>query len=142
MKKQFLLPLVVVGCATGLLAVSGCKTSVNSVENAQKSGQRQMVSDSRVITDGSLANKVSIVGVNQTMTPGGFLKVQVELLNKTRSYQAFSYHFEWFDASGMQMASLATGAIGSTIEGKESKFISAVAPTPVCKDFRLKLIEN
>ncbi len=34
-----------------LLAVSGCKTSVNSVENAQKTGQRQMVSDQRAVTD-------------------------------------------------------------------------------------------
>jgi len=130
------------GFITVLLAVSGCKTSVNSVENAQKEGQRQMVSDSRVITDGSLANKVSIVGVNQTMTPGGLLKVQVELLNKTRSYQSFSYRFEWFDASGMQMNSLSPAVIGSSIEGKESKFVSAVAPTAACKDFRLKLIEN
>ena len=142
MKKQIYLPLVAAGFTAGLLAVSGCKTTVNSVENAQKEGQRQMVSDSRVITDGSLAKKVSIVGVNQSMTPGGLLKVQVELLNRTRSYQSFSYHFEWFDASGMQMNSLSTAVIGSTIEGKESKFISAVAPMSACKDFRLKLIEN
>jgi len=142
MKNQFFLPFMAVGLFTGLLAVSGCKTSMNSVENAQKEGQRQMVSDSRVITDGSLAKKVSIVGVNQTMTPGGLLKVQVELLNKTRSYQAFNYRFEWFDASGMQMNSLSPAVIGSTIEGKESKFISAVAPTSACKDFRLKLVEN
>lgn len=131
-----------VGLSAGLLVGAGCKTSVNSVENAQKEGQRQMVSDSRVITDGSLNKKVSIVGVNQTMTPGGLLKVQVELLNKTRSYQAFNYRFEWFDASGMQMTSLSTAVIGSAIEGKESKFISAVAPTAACKDFRLKLVEN
>jgi uncharacterized protein YcfL len=142
MKTRNFFPLVAAGFAAGLLAVSGCKTTVNSVENAQKEGQRQMTSDARVITDGSLAKKVSIVGVNTAMTPGGLLKVQVELLNKTRSYQKFSYHFEWFDASGMQMNSLSTAEIGSTIEGKESKFVSAVAPTPACKDFRLKLIEN
>jgi uncharacterized protein YcfL len=142
MRTKILFPLVAAGFTAGLLVVSGCKTTVNSVENSQKSGQREMVSDSRVITDGSLNKKVSIVGVNQSMTPGGLLKVQVELLNKTRSYQAFSYHFEWFDASGMQMNSLSPAVIGSTIEGKESKFISAVAPTPACKDFRLKLIEN
>ena len=142
MKTRIFLPLVAVGFTAGLLAVSGCKTTVNSVENAQKEGQRQMVSDSRVITDGSLNKKVSIVGVNQSMTPGGFLKVQVELLNKTRSYQAFNYRFEWFDANGMQMDSLSPAVIPSTIEGKESKFISAVAPTAACKDFRLKLVEN
>ena len=142
MKKQILNSLLVAGFAAGMLAVTGCKTTVNSVENAQKSGQREMITDSRVITDGSLNKKVSIVGVNTAMTPGGLLKVQVELLNKTRSYQAFSYHFEWFDASGMQLNSLSAAVIASTIEGKESKFISAIAPTAACKDFRLKLIEN
>ena len=138
MKRYFYLPLTV----AGMLVVSGCKTSVNSVENAQKEGQRQMVSDTRVISDGSLAKKVSIVGVNQSMTPGGLLKVQVELLNTTRSYQSFNYRFEWFDANGMQMNSLSTPVVGSTSEGKESKFISAIAPTAACKDFRLKLLEN
>jgi len=133
-----LLPLL----AVGALLLSGCKTTVNTVENAQKQGQRQMIPDARVITDGNLARKVSIVGVNQTMTPGGMLQVQVELLNQTRSLQNFNYRFEWFDAAGMQVNSLSTAVIGSAIEGKESRFISAVAPTPACKDFRLKLIEN
>lgn len=142
MRTRIFLPVVAASLTAGLLVVSGCKTTVNSVENAQKEGQRQMVSDSRVITDGSLNKKVSIVGVNQSMTPGGVLKVQVELLNKTRSYQAFNYRFEWFDADGMQLNNVASALIPTTIEGKESKFISAVAPTSACKDFRLKLIEN
>jgi len=142
MKTHIFLPLVAASFAAGLLAVSGCKTTVNSVENAQKEGQRQMVSDSRVITDGSLNKKVSIVGVNSRMTPGGVLQVQVELLNTTRSYQAFNYRFEWFDADGMQLNNVASALIPTSIEGKESKFISGVAPTASCKDFRLKLIEN
>ena len=123
-----------------LLAVSGCKTSVNSVENAQKSGQRQMVADQRAITDKSLANKVSIVGVNSAMTPGGFLKVQIELLNNTRSFQRFSYHFEWFDANGMQITTLAPVEVPDQIQGGEDKFISSMAPTADGRDFRVKFI--
>jgi len=142
MKTRIFLPLVAAGLAAGLLAGSGCKTSVNSVENAQKSGPRQMVSDQRAITDGGLKKKVSIVAVNQSMTPGGFLQVQVELLNTTRSLQRFSYHFEWFDASGMQLTSLTPAEIPDQIQGGEDKFISSVAPTPACRDFRVKFIEN
>jgi uncharacterized protein YcfL len=143
MRTPIFLPLVATGFTAALLAVSGCSTTtVNSVENAQKQGQRQMVSDSRVITDTGLNKKVSLVGVNQSMTPGGLLKVQVELLNTTRSYQAFNYRFEWFDAQGMQFDGIASALMPATIEGKESKFISGVAPTAACKDFRLKLIEN
>ena len=124
----------------GLLALTGC-TTVNTVENAQKEGQRQMVTDQRAITDASLGRKVSIVGVNQSMTPGGLLKVQVELQNRTRSLQRFNYRFEWFDANGMQVTTVASALLPDQIEGKESKFIFGVAPNPNCKDFRVKFIE-
>jgi uncharacterized protein YcfL len=136
MKTRMLLPLA----GIGLLALAGC-TTVNSVENADKQGQRQMVTDQRAITDTSLDRKVSIVGVNQSMTPGGLLKVQVELQNRTRSLQRFNYRFEWFDANGMQVTTVASALLPDQIDGKESKFIFGVAPNPNCKDFRVKFIE-
>ena len=142
MKTNIFFPLAAAGFTVCLLAVSGCKTSMNSVENAQKTGQRSMVADQRAITDPGLAKKVSIVGVNSAMTPGGFLQAQVELLNTTRSPARFNYHFEWFDANGMQLNTVASAVIADQIQGGEDKFISAVAPTSVCKDFRVKLIEN
>ena len=138
MKTGIFLPLA----GALLLVVSGCQTSVNSVENAQKTGQRQMIADQRVITDSGLANKVSLVGVNQTMTPGGLLKVQVELQNRTGSLQRFSYHFEWFDASGMQLSALTAAEIPDQIQGGEDKFVSSLAPTAECRDFRVKFIAN
>ena len=39
--------------ALALVAV-GCHNSMNSVENAQKEGQRNMISDQRVVTDTGL----------------------------------------------------------------------------------------
>jgi len=101
-----------------------------------------MISDQRVVTDVSLSKKVSFVGINQSMTPGGLLKVQIELLNQKHSLQRFSYRFEWFDANGMQINNVAAPTIPDQIEGGESKFISAVAPSPECKDFRVKFIED
>jgi uncharacterized protein YcfL len=115
---------------------------VNTIENAQKENQRQMISDSRVITDGSLAKKVSFVGINQTMTPGGLLKIQIELLNRKRSLQRFSYQCEWFDTNGMLINNVVSPTVPDQIEGGESKFISSVAPTSACKDFRVKFLEN
>jgi len=140
MKMRILLPLAACGFAASLLGLAGC-TTVNTVENAQKEGQRQMVTDLRAVTDASLARKVSIVGVNQAMTPGGLLKVQVELLNRTRSLQRFNYRFEWFDANGMQVNNVISAVIPDQIEGMESKMISSIAPSPSCKDFRVKFIE-
>lgn len=122
------------------VTLAGC-TTVNTVENAQKEGQRNMIADQRVITDASLNRKVAIVGVNSSLTPGGLLKVQVELENHTRSLQRFLYHFEWFDANGMQVNNILSASVPEQIEGKESKFIYSIAPHPGCKDFRVKFIE-
>jgi len=82
-----------------LLLGAGCQT-VNTTETAQPAFQRNMVSEKRVITDGSLARKVQILGVNVSDGPGGFLKVQAEVLNTTRRYQRFAYKWEWFDKDG------------------------------------------
>lgn len=127
-------------CAAAL-AVAGCHTSMNTVENANKAGQKNMVSDQRIITDNRLNKKVNVVGVNTALTPGGVLKVQVELFNSTRSPKRFDYHFEWFDLNGMQVNGIMSAEIADQIEGGESKFIAGIAPTTACKDFRLKLIE-
>ena len=127
-------------CAAAL-ALTGCHNPINSVENAQKEGQRNMIADQRVVNDTGLAKAVSVVGVNTAMTPGGVLKVQVELLNRTKSLHPYSYRFEWFDVNGMQINGVMTAVIADVIEGGESKYISAIAPTPACKDFRLKLSE-
>jgi uncharacterized protein YcfL len=136
MKTVLLLPALL-----GLLAASGCQT-VNTTETAQPSYQRNMVSEKRVITDSSLARKVQILGANTTMTPGGFLKAQVELMNLTSSMKKFSYKWEWFDESGNLVDSPASAAISRQIEGKESIFVSAIAPKESARDFRLKLYEN
>ncbi len=122
------------------LAVTGCHDTMNSVENAQKTGQRNMVSDQRVVSDTGLNRKVGVIGVNTAMTPGGFLRVQVELLNRTSSLQNYNYHFEWFDQNGMQVGGSSTAVISDSIDPKEDKYISAIAPTEAAKDFRLKLI--
>ena len=140
MKKLNLLGAANLCFAVGLVCMTGC-TTVNTVERAQPIGERQMVSDKRISTDGSLNRKVSIIGVNEGMTPGGLVKAQVEVLNRTRSTQRFNYRFEWFDANGMQVNTVASALIPCQIEGKESKMISSVAPTPLCEDFRVKFIE-
>jgi len=125
-----------------VLTAGGCKTGVNTVERAQPMATRDMVSDKRIITDASLNKKVQIIGINQSTGPGGFLKVQVELLNTTGSVKTFSYRWEWFDEHGNVIIGPASVDVMRHIEGKESVFITGTAPRETAKDFRLKLIEN
>jgi len=133
---QALVVVAVVGCATA------CKTSVNTVGRAEPTSQRQMISDRRILTDASLNRKVWIVGLNEALTDSGLLKVQVEVFNRTRSIQRFSYRFEWFDANGMLVRSPTIGAVPCQIEGGESLFLSSLAPRIDSTDFRIKFIES
>jgi uncharacterized protein YcfL len=133
--------LLLPGLLAGLTLLSACRsTSMNTVERAEPTGQPRRVNDLRVLTDASLNRKVSIVGVSEAQTPGGLLRVQVELRNLTSSYQRFNYRFQWFDAEGMQVGA-STAMESGQIEGQETKYLTRVAPTPECRDFRLQLIE-
>lgn len=125
---------------SAILFSSGC-TTVNSVENAQPVAQKQMVADKRVLTDSSLNRHVNILGVNTATGPAGFLKIQVEVQNRTRSLQSFTYRVEWFDENGMIINLPTTTATPRSIEGKETISITAIAPTDRAKDFRIKFLE-
>ena len=124
----------------GSLVFTGCQTTVNTVSR-EPPAQRQMVTDKRVLTDASLSRKVYVIGVAEAPTPGGVLQIQVEVWNKTRSAQRFNYWFEWFDSNGMQVNPTSTAMMPCTLEGGETRLLSSVAPTPLCKDFRIKFIE-
>src|SRR5438309_1545688 len=97
----------------------GC-TTVNTVEPAQPVAQRQMLADKRVVTDSTLNRHVNILGVNTATGAAGFLKIQVELRNRTRSPQSFTYRVEWFDENGMIISLPTAAAIPRTIEGQET----------------------
>jgi len=125
----------------GMALLTGC-TTVNTVERAQPVAHREMVSDKRILTDASLNRRVRILGVNQSIGAGGLLKVQVEVLNTTRSLHTFSYRWEWFDETGTIIETPTSTAVSRQIEGKESLLLIGVAPKETAKDFRLKFIEN
>lgn len=133
--------LFLVGLIAGIAMLSSC-TTVNTVERATPVGTKQMVADKRVITDDTLKRKVSIVGVNESTTSGGFLQVQIEVLNQKNSMQDFSYRIEWFDMNGMLVDTPTSVWIPRQIEGQETLTITAVAPTTTAKDFRVKFMEN
>ena len=141
MKTSKFLLFTGLGLTAGLICLTGCST-VNTVERAQPTAQKQMTDDKRIITDAGLNRKVNIVGINETTISTGFTKVQVELFNKSSSSYSFSYHFEWFDAQGMLVQTPTSSWIDRTIQGKETMDIIAVAPTETAKDFRVKFLSK
>jgi uncharacterized protein YcfL len=53
----------------------------------------------------------------------------------------FTYRVEWFDAQGMVINLPIAAAIPMSLEARETKFITATAPTPQAKDFRFRFLE-
>lgn len=129
-----------VSCA--VLLTAGCATTVNTVENADKAGVREMVRDKRVVSDRTLENRIAVVGINQAQTPGGFLRVQLEFYNLKRTVQSFFYTLEWFDADGMRIETATGGWTEQQILARESLFLTFTAPSPRAKDFVLKMVER
>jgi uncharacterized protein YcfL len=128
-------------CAAALLA--GCSSStVNSVAPAQSTAQRQMIADHVIMTDSSLARSVRVTGVNVATDAEGFLKVQVEVQNTTKSRKSFTYRVEWFDERGMFITLPTATAIPRSLEGKEVAYITATAPTPMAKDFKMNFLAS
>ena len=141
MKIRNFISFTGLGLTVGLVCLAGCST-VNTVERAQPTGQKQMTNDKRIITDTGLDRKVNIVGINEATIGSGFAKVQVELFNKSSSSCCFTYHFDWFDAQGMLVQTPTSSWIDRTIQGKETLDIIAVAPTETAKDFRVKFLSK
>ncbi len=93
MKTRNLFSFAGLGFTIELACLTGCST-VNSVERAQPTVQKQMTADKLIITDARLNRHVNVVSINETTISTSFTKVQVELLNKTSSTYSFRYHFE------------------------------------------------
>ncbi len=130
----------------GPLAVAalglGCSTTtINTTEPAVPTARRDMLADQRVTTDGSLARAVRVRGVNTATDAQGHLKVQVEVENTTRSRKSFTYRVQWFDAQGMLITLPTATAVPRALEGGEVGYITATAPTPQAKDFRILFLE-
>lgn len=135
------LVLATTALAAALLA-GGCATSVNTVSRAQPEATPSYVADQRVITDASLGRKVGIVSVNESKVSTNLLKIQVTLENRSSKPQAFTYKFDWIGQDGMELSGPTGGWKQIQLEGRETRAVSAISPTPAGVDFRLKLREN
>lgn len=123
-----------------MLATGGCST-VNTVEPARPVAQRQVLPTKVLITDSALNDRARVLNVTSATGPGGFLKIQVEVMNTSVNRLSFSYRIEWFDENGMIINLPTATSISRSLEGKEVGVITATAPTPQAKDFRIKFIE-
>lgn len=141
--------------STSCLFLLACQATVNTVENTEKSIQRQSVDTSRISTDSFLRRRLVIDRIDKVELPDGLLKIQVTATNTRTSFwdQASSwfmkdnpyqiaYRFSWLDEHGMEVKTGTQTWIPMTIIPGDTIRIMAVSPNARCKDFTLSLKEN
>ncbi len=122
------------------LFLTACST-VNTVERANSQAQPQMINDKRIITDSGLDDYAYVAAVNKSVV-GGLLKIQLKVVNRTVALRAFNYKFSWFDKEGMEVSQNSATWIPITLEGGETRYISAVAPSLNAYDFTVKFLAD
>lgn len=122
-----------------LLLLTAC-SSVNTVERAEPLATPDPIAIKKVITDPALRDKVNVINVIQGTVSGDMLKIQVQVENLTYAYQLFNYQFVWIDQNGFQITSPEPLWKPGQIEGRETLYLSAVAPRPSAVDFQMKLL--
>ena len=128
--------------ALSLVFAIGCSNTTNTIVPASFASQRAPIKDRRIITDDNLNAIVDVISIYESKVSGDLKKVSVELHNHRSGPRNFNYKFEWYDASGMAVATPATAFVSAEIQGRETISISSVAPSPAAVDFRLKLLND
>lgn len=151
MKTKLCLP----GCAAlFLLLATGCQSTVNTVENADKTMTPNTINDTRFVTDGFLKDRLALKKINVSSTADGFMRVQLEAVNiRTGGFaQVWSgltgdnpnkirYKFSWFTRDGMAVNTLLSDWQDATVIPGETIFLQSVAPSKDCRDFKISLKE-
>jgi uncharacterized protein YcfL len=116
----------------------GCK-SVNTTTPTNPNYQASVIKTDKVITDGYARDYANVLEVRQSTVSGDIMKVQVEVRNDNLRPGNMDYKFEWFDESGMIVASPASNWQTFQILKGETLSLASVAPNERAKDFRLKI---
>jgi len=125
-----------------MLAMTACRTAVNTVENADTIGVSNIIEDKRVVTDGTLKRRVDVTAINDRTAANGFKQIQIQLTNRRNTLQTIFYTVEWFDADGMKITTAGGGWTQQQFMARESLYIVLTAPTINANDFIIKLVEK
>lgn len=119
-------------------ALGACSASVNTVEKAVPAAEKSLENDRRIVTDAGTRNMASLIEIRTAKTPAGVLKIQLELMNRTRDVGRLAYCVEWFDGAGMKIG-VPAAWIPLAIAPAKIESVVAVAPNSDAADFRISL---
>ena len=126
-RKTIVLPAVLGGM---MLALCACQDSVNTLENTDKTAQREYVNSQYFSTDSYCRDRITILAINKATTDSGLMKLQVQI----RSNRYGFWSELWSDIMGANPYHI--------LMPGEVKYIQSVAPNANCKDFFISFKEN
>ena len=124
-----------------LLVLAACNTSNTVVPGTVGAGPGQP-GFQQVITNGWLNYKANVTDVREDVVSGDMKRVQVAVYSDQLTTQNFSYHFEWFTATGMRVMSATQAWQSRQIKPKETIQLVSVAPSPRATQWQLKLLDT
>jgi uncharacterized protein YcfL len=142
--------LAATGCASSVNTSNSFKTSQPSPPPAPPPLQQPArpaappapapATDKRVVIDPSLAQALHAVKVQSSLGAEGYLKVQVDVENRSEAPLRFSYSMEWLDGNGAVLPLAGNGFLDWMLRAHETSSIGVTAPTPTAKDFRITFL--
>lgn len=88
-----------------------------------------------------LAKRLTIQDVQTRQTANGLMKVSVTVTSNRKKTMNIQSKFAWFDADGAEIAPDADPWRVLVLEGRETRIVTGVAPTPAAESFRLRIRE-
>jgi uncharacterized protein YcfL len=104
---------------------------------AEQPATPQPAFDKRTVFDSALNQALHASKVQYTTGPEGYLKIQVDVENRSDAPRSFRYAIEWLNANGEVLQFANNGFLDWTLRAHETSTIAATAPTPAAKDFRV-----
>ena len=89
-----------------------------------------------------LARYLLLGNVRCDQTTNGHLRARLTVTSARNKTMQIQYKFAWFDASGMEIDPEAETWRILTLEGRDTRPVMGIAPTPAAESFRLRVREG
>lgn len=109
---------------------AGCITRTDSVWIEQ---------GKMVVNNAVLASSLQVKQDAGKITPEGFLRVQVRVINKNSHDLSFQYRFKWLDRDGLTISQISAPWQPMTLHGTEVHELEGVSGVKGAEDFRLEI---
>jgi len=91
-----------------------------------------------LINNTKLANGIQVVDLRQAFA-NDILQAQVTVVSKSSRTQNFQYKFQWYNAQGSEVEADRFPWTPVALYGFDSKSLSATAPNPTVREFRINI---